>query len=45
MGWYYSGVSSCDLIEGQRLTPVQALMGPTLAPMIGGLFSQYTAVG
>lgn len=42
MGWFYSGVS--DAFHLVHAADAQALMGPSLAPLIGGLFTEYTAV-
>ena len=43
MGWYYSGVSQCTQVLG-TFNSRQNLMGPTFAPVFGGVFSQYTKV-
>jgi MFS family permease len=48
MGWYYSGVSSNGTLPYQlhtRAERSETLLGPSLAPVIGGLFAQYITHG
>lgn len=48
MGWYYSGVSSKETLPYKlhtRAERSETLLGPSLAPVIGGLFAQYITHG